>query len=471
MYFFLCLHSYDEEKGGAFLSFFLYIPLLFFLLFSFFLLLLLGPANRCRAVRRTLIQEARCSLLLMSADGPGDRRHFVLFQHGVWGTSADFDALIRCVFEENKRNCHKTHDEYLREVTLGAFVSALGPNCKTNEAGGRLFAWRGLTCFAPGSNRWKGTNWGTRTCASRTLKEFLPVFGDWLRAVEENEEGGNCPVCFSVVGHSFGGIIVREFLYLLLVAMEGDGLEDGLLDKVQCVREKFVQLNVTFENFITIATPHCGVGQCLRSAMYYGTWFLAMLCAPSLSELLLKDSEAVLSTHLIDRGHLAALRLFRRRTLFANTQKDMLVGFGTSSLLCGDVSDDTVRIMGLETEALPCASAFSEENHEYSTVMHLPRLRERSGNVHPTHTLKDLYHECVGNDREESESEYEDLVAHGSPQSIAEALRQGLDWRLVALRYTGRFPVAHVACLGLVPRVASSPAIVRRVAQEIVQLQ
>ncbi|KAF8275578.1 hypothetical protein BCY84_02389 [Trypanosoma cruzi cruzi] len=407
----------------------------------------------------------------MSAGGPGDRRHFVLFQHGVWGTSADFDALISCVFEENERNCHKTHDEHLREVTLGNFASALGPKCKTNEAGGRLFAWRGLTCFAPGSNRWKGTNWRTRTCASRTLKEFLPVFGDWLRTVEENEEGGNCPVCFSVVGHSFGGIIVREFLYLLLVAVEGDELDDGPFDEVRCVREKLVQLNVTFENFITIATPHCGVGQCLLSAMYYGTWFLAVLCAPSLSELLLKDSEAVLSTHLIDRGHLAALRLFRRRTLFANTQKDMLVGFATSSLLYGGARDDTVRIVGLATEALPCASTFSEENSEYSAVMHLPRLRERSGSVTPTHTLKDLYHEGVGEERQESESEYAELAAHGSPESIAEALRQELDWRLVALRYTGRFPVAHVACLGLVPRVASSPAIMRRVAQEIIQLQ
>ncbi|RNE96210.1 uncharacterized protein Tco025E_09783, partial [Trypanosoma conorhini] len=186
---------------------------------------------------------------------------------------------------------------------------------------------------------------------------------------------------------------------------------------------------------------------------------------PSLRELLLTDAAAVLSTRLIDDPHLAALRLFRRRTLFANTQKDVLVGFATSALLCDAAGG---------ADAPPRASAFAAGDGAFAATTLLPPLRGEQGGVAPTHTLRDLRCEGAGAGEAPQTHEGADAqpAAHLSPRLIATALRQALDWRLVALRYTtSRLPVAHVACLGMVPRFAAAPAIVRRVAQEIVELQ
>ncbi|ORC89207.1 uncharacterized protein TM35_000132110 [Trypanosoma theileri] len=94
---------------------------------------------------------------------------------------------------------------------------------------------------------------------------------------------------------------------------------------------------------------------------------------------------------LINSGHLASLRLFRRRTLFANTQKDIMVGFATSSLLFSDTIRDRVRIVGTDPKDLPCAAEFADDNSCYSAVMHLPRLEKEVTTATPSHTLSDLY--------------------------------------------------------------------------------
>ncbi|RNE99019.1 uncharacterized protein Tco025E_09102, partial [Trypanosoma conorhini] len=312
----------------------------------------------------------------MSAVAQEDCHHFVLLQHGIWGTAADFTALVRRVFEEEERRYDGTH--------AAAAAPPPEPTATTNRDGGCLFARRRLTCFVPGSSRLVGTHRSTCSCARRTLAEFLPVFGAWLRAAAAD---GSCPACVSVVGHSFGGIIVREFLYLLLAAAGGPEFEDGVFAEVRRVRAKLVELNVTFANFITIATPHCGVSQCLSPTVYWGTRMLAAVCAPSLRELLLTDAAAVLSTRLIDDPHLAALRLFRRRTLFANTQKDVLVGFATSALLCDAAGG---------ADAPPRASAFAAGDGAFAATTLLPPLRGERGGVAPTHTLRDLRCEGAG---------------------------------------------------------------------------
>ncbi|KAH9593326.1 hypothetical protein LSM04_000503 [Trypanosoma melophagium] len=115
-----------------------------------------------------------------------------------------------------------------------------------------------------------------------------------------------------------------------------------------------------------------------------------MLCAPSLRELLLKDNNKVLAVRLVNSGHLASLRLFRRRTLFANTQKDIMVGFATASLLFSDTVRDRVRIIGTDPKDLPCAAEFADDCSTYSAVIHLPRLEDEVTVETPSHTLNDL---------------------------------------------------------------------------------
>ncbi|KEG06077.1 hypothetical protein DQ04_16071010, partial [Trypanosoma grayi] len=221
----------------------------------------------------------------MDASNKRDFRHFVLLQHGVLGTPADVDALICHLFHENERRGRGCRAE-LSSNTTKVLALPLDVTRTTNKHGGCIFTKGNLVCFAPGSNKFLGTNRSTCSCAKRVLREFLPVFSEWLDAARRADDS---LLCFSCVGHSFGGLIMREMLYLLLTATELEGWESGLFAAVLRVREELAELNVTLENFVTIATPHCGVSECLLTPVYCGAWVLAKTCAPSMQELLLMD--------------------------------------------------------------------------------------------------------------------------------------------------------------------------------------
>ncbi|KEG09819.1 hypothetical protein DQ04_04581010 [Trypanosoma grayi] len=188
-----------------------------------------------------------------------------------------------------------------------------------------------------------------------------------------------------------------------------------------------------------------------------------------MQELLLMDNAAVLSRRLVSSGHLATLRLFRRRTLFANTQNDLVVGFATSSLLFDDAQGDKVCVFGATPRALPCtAAAFSDDRSAWSTVVHLPRLHDSETAAALSHTIRDLRQGGWG----EEQAQKKELASptHLSPHAIAAALRQELDWRVVALRYTSVWPVAHLECLGMLRQYSAAPEMVQRVAQEVLEL-
>ncbi|KAH9593484.1 protein of unknown function DUF676 [Trypanosoma melophagium] len=399
----------------------------------------------------------------MSAIDQSEFHHFVLFQHGFWAASSEFDGLLVALFQDNEKSCSKDHKESVKGESLGSDLPSEVTH-SIKKSGGRLFSRGNLTCFTPDSNRYLGTHQSTCSCACKSLEEFLPVFNDWMEKVKKEKD--NCRLCFSCVGHSFGGIIMRELVYLLLVTEDINDCGKDLFDSIKNVRENFIKLNITLENFITIATPHCGVDECLIAPMYYGARIIAMLCAPSLRELLLKDNNKVLAVRLVNSGHLASLRLFRRRTLFANTQKDIMVGFATASLLFSDTVRDRVRIIGTDPKDLPCAAEFADDCSTYSAVIHLPRLEDEVTVETPSHTLNDLnqlYNNTVI--QEDIESSLQ-----SSSRLIAASLRRHLDWNLIALRYTHPIPLAHVSCLGRLTQYGSTPEIVRRIAQEIIKV-
>lgn len=50
---------------------------------------------------------------------------------------------------------------------------------------GKLYCSGNRVCFVPGVNNLFGSITGTRSCALKMLREFLPVFTSWLADVRE----------------------------------------------------------------------------------------------------------------------------------------------------------------------------------------------------------------------------------------------------------------------------------------------
>ncbi|KAG8343584.1 putative serine esterase (DUF676) [Trypanosoma vivax] len=394
--------------------------------------------------------------------------HFILLQHGLWAAPWDFDSIVNAVYRQNAVPLSTNSAEFGECDELSKNNLPPGVTFSKSVQGGRLFTRDDITCFAPGSNSLIRSHRSTVCCARESLKEFLPFFTEWLDMLRSKGGEG----CFSCIGHSFGGIIIRELLYLLLVAPDVNGTETELTNFVKSTRQRLVESNIIFQNFITIASPHCGVAGCLPTPLYQTAWMLAMTCAPSIREILLKDSEALLSNRLIDEDHITALGMFRRRILFANTQKDFLVGFTTSSLLFEDHVENGVNTMEAAPNSAPCASAFENEDSAYSSVIHLENTRKST----PATSAQDPYvgvqqscneHEKGGLEGSASANQNTPAAhTHQTPRDIAARLRRELDWHLVALRYNKPIPAAHYSCLGWCPKSASEPGVVQRIAEE-----
>ncbi|CBH13279.1 hypothetical protein, conserved [Trypanosoma brucei gambiense DAL972] len=396
-------------------------------------------------------------------------RRFVLMQHGLWAGAWDFNAIAAELY------CQTGSQDGRSRRGGGGTVNQLGNIMPSDvvrtksSCGGSLFARGNLTCFSSGANALIGSLRSTSVCAHKLLQEFLPVFTEWLDTVENNSAE---KLSFSCVGHSFGGIILREALYLLLVSDDAGEYSEGLFDSVKTVRDRLATAGVVLQHFVTIATPHCGAAECLPTLVYRAAWGIAKLFAPSISEILLNDEEALLSERLLDKGHIEALRMFHKRILFANTQKDVLVGFATSSLMFDGVAEDKVRIIGRPQSDLPCAPEFENDEAAYSRVIHLKRLR-----VNGDLSDQGADQVGVGSGEEKARSQRHQQTlrsqgtgsskVHRSPREIAAVLRSELDWDLIALRYNNPLPVAHIACIGWCQQLEPTPELVQRIAAEI----
>lgn len=275
-----------------------------------------------------------------------------------------------------------------------------------NRTKGRLYRSGNLQCFAPGCNEYLRTDAGTQGCARKMLAEVVPALHAWLNEVESRERqraakwavytqtaghsaeatrtaaeaSAPLPVCLSLMAHSFGGILHREFLYLLLLdKAETRGSDAVLFDSIVSLRRRLQRLHVTFENYITVATPHCGAGECLWWPIYFGAWCLARLnLCQTYDELIMADANRVLQKRLIDAPHLRVLELFRRRVLFANTHRDLVVGFGTCSLIFENVDTDHTKFIGVAPGDAHCAAAFANNAVEVSRPILLRSFTELS---------------------------------------------------------------------------------------------
>ena len=195
--------------------------------------------------------------------------HVVVMQHGIDGHDSDFDAL---------RNELNSHPEGFRVW-----------DSKCNH--GR-------------------THEGIARCAERLWLE--------LEAFLSTLDGQRCRI--SLVGHSFGGLLLRHCAVRLhvLQRQKADAIE------LAC--------------FVSLATPHLGS----RNLGLINRAGARPLFGRSGAELLL-DAHATLSldADLCDDEHCAALRAFRRRINYASLDGDWVVSFASGSIL--DVEEQEAR--------------------------------------------------------------------------------------------------------------------------------
>jgi len=153
---------------------------------------------------------------------------------------------------------------------------------------------------------------GIETCGQRLFEEIKEVIGN-LDLTEKPR--------LTFIGHSFGGIIIRYAIGLML--------ESGILDEF----EPFM--------YMTFATPHVGT---IRSKNFFDktvTWFTRNVVSQTGRDLLIED-EGKLLKRMADPGdnYYKALALFPHKILYSNIKNDVPVQFPTASICSSNPYDN-----------------------------------------------------------------------------------------------------------------------------------
>ncbi|KAJ9448585.1 hypothetical protein DIPPA_28053 [Diplonema papillatum] len=213
----------------------------------------------------------------------------IVTQHGSHGDSCDLEAV--------KQNlCESFEAEGKRVCRVSPLVSEQATAEQLSVAD--VVMWETDAC------RWFGTERGVQACATIVSKEFddfaMPLFSNASR------------VRLAMVGHSMGGLILRDLLQKSRVFCDQPALEPTL--------------------FMTIATPHLGSHQVFRPlAFAMSVW--GMLFSHTCQDMLLENGclEALCSD-----AHLSALWRFTHRVACANVARDYLCGYNSCALTTGD---------------------------------------------------------------------------------------------------------------------------------------
>jgi hypothetical protein len=231
---------------------------------------------------------------------------------------------------------------------------------------------------------------------------------------------------FSIVAHSFGGILAREIAFRVAAAHR-DTLD--------------------FSSFVTIASPHAGV-RMGHTVIARGGWLIGHTVSQSIHELCLNDAKPIatvclndaapvagaavesapsttapdtvafsgqLASRLVDAEHIAALARFDDRLLVANLTNDHLVPYQTASLLVDAAYADLCEAVGT-----------AERVTEHTLPM---RRLTRFGS--------------------DAEARASIGAAHWNTAegSIVRALRGALDFDLVPVAVSSRYMRAHPAII------------------------
>jgi hypothetical protein len=272
-----------------------------------------------------------------------ERPHFVLLQHGSQGAVTDFTFIIEELVTRHGYT-------YCREPT--SWWRLCGSTGFTDDC---LRQQRLL--FDSTANHRILSDGGVDVCTERLMRDVVPMLERFVEVHASSADEGTQLVDFSCVGHSLGGILLRRFLQLMRQR------HAALWNALRC--------NV----FVTIATPHLG-SRGIWSAAAAGGRLLARVYSQTFADLFLMGKNGgPLATELVSDGAIDALAAFRKRRLYANLSKDLLVPFTSASLMVE--GDRAVR------EAHP---ERQPTNGHMFTVLHLkagdvPRCHEETPEV------------------------------------------------------------------------------------------
>ena len=256
------------------------------------------------------------------------KKHLIVFVHGFMGLPSNWQ-YIASLMEDRGASCPST--------------SRRSVESPRNDRNGTYDACdddaEDVVVMVSQSNAFLRTRDGVETCARRLCDEVKTFCG--MHGVYAGAEGS----AISFVGHSFGGLIARYAIALLLD--QGSGTICGFLPR----------------HYISIASPHAGVANgelpFLNVAGKRVGAQLASIANPIVSalgsqtvrELFLQsistkakkeETSSSSATPLLRRmasepRFIAALSSFRSRTAYANVENsDMMVGPKTSSLLLNE---------------------------------------------------------------------------------------------------------------------------------------
>lgn len=240
------------------------------------------------------------------------KRRVVVLQHGSHGSHKDMGCIARC---------------------LRALDSS-------------LIIWE------PRVNEGFKTDKGVVSCGASFAQEVMRLLDSFCHsspspspsppAAAHGDGDDKIIVQLSFVGHSMGGLIVREALPRLFA---------GVADKKD-------RLGVEWKLFCSIGTPHggtCGMAAFIRS--YLGR-FIGRVFSTSYHDMFLQSS--VLTKRLLSPAHLACLAAFERRVLVSSIN-DLLVPLMSSGFMLTPAQRSGKNAaVNREEEAAMCACTEEE---------------------------------------------------------------------------------------------------------------
>ena len=164
---------------------------------------------------------------------------------------------------------------------------------------------RPVHLFFPLVNEGRKTDDGVRVCGERLA---MAVRDEILERIPVNRGIRKVPLSF--VGHSFGGLIIREAITYLAQDQE-------ILDRV------------AMDSICTLACPHLGV-RTMHPVLRAGGTLVGRLKSRTYKELF-HDGDDTLSAYMLDADHMNALKAFRQR-VFIGERSDRLVSLTSSTL-------------------------------------------------------------------------------------------------------------------------------------------
>jgi pimeloyl-ACP methyl ester carboxylesterase len=219
------------------------------------------------------------------------RNHFVVLQHGSHGRRSDLGTI--------KAVLHKALVEGSATVSMSPHPPSAAP--------GSVHIWESDVIELLKSDL------GTVMCTEMVAAVLLPDLRAWAASLP-----GEAQCLLHVVGHSFGGIVLRDLIATI-------------------ARDESLRPRLRFDSFTTIASPHLGVDDMNPVMKVFGR-LIGRAYSETYKDLFLMN--AVLEDRLLSDEHLRVLGDFRRRVLYANT-RDHLVSFDSASLTVG-CRDDVV---------------------------------------------------------------------------------------------------------------------------------